>query len=59
MYSIVPFTRVMKKQDGSKGKRKSFFIAVSGDHGENWTFIDGRGFADKRDNVARSGFITV
>jgi hypothetical protein len=54
IYSIIPFTKVMKKQDGAKGQRKSFLIAVSGDHGENWTFIDGGGFAGKRANLEKT-----
>jgi hypothetical protein len=44
-YVIVPYEMEMKVL-GSKTTVKSFLLAISGDKGKSWTFVDGAGVRD-------------
>ncbi len=44
-YVIVPYEMQMKVR-GSQTTVKSFLLAISGDNGKTWTFVDGAGVRD-------------
>jgi hypothetical protein len=48
VYATVPYSIAMSGPGGAAGDKSSYFIAVSTDRGNNWTFLDGEGIAGDR-----------